>query len=89
MIKYPKKSPHGSGEYRTFAEIGGVYYDDILVHYYVSPAEPDVGWGGGLEIESISFEDAGDISGDMTTEEEEELSIRISEYLNSYYEDRD
>ena len=69
----------------TTIEIDGVEMD-AAVFYHYQPAEPDVNVGAAVEIESVIFEDQGDVSDQMTDRQIEELAEHI---LTSQVEDRD
>ena len=79
------KIRYGDMQWDTYCEVKGVECD-VCVHYYTSPAEPDVNWGGDLEITGVYFEDEGDISGQMTSEEHEQLMMRLNEYENDRHD---
>jgi len=77
---------YGDQEWDTFCEIQGVEHD-VCVHYYTSPAEPDVNWGGDLDIQHVWLEDQGCQISNMTDEEYEQLELRVNEHENSRHED--
>ena len=60
--------------------------DPVRVYFNSSPAEPDVNWPGGLEIESIEYEGK-DITAQVEGAELDSLAERIEEYLNASAED--
>ena len=66
----------------TYVELDGEELD-VEVNYDASPAEPDVNWPGGLDIESVIYQGK-DIFGKLTKEEVDNLLERTSEYLNTY-----
>ena len=66
----------------TYVELDGEELD-VEVNYDASPAEPDVNWPGGLDIESVIYQGK-DIFGRLTAEEVDNLLERTSEYLNTY-----
>ena len=68
----------------TYIEIGGVELEPVEVNYDASEAEPDVGWGGGCDIESVIYKGK-DISGLMTKEAENDLIERTIDWINTYY----
>jgi hypothetical protein len=72
---------YGDQEFRTFCEIQGVEHA-VCVHYDTSPAEPDVGWAGGLDINGVYLEDQGCQISNMTDEEYEQLEMRVNEHEN-------
>ena len=67
--------------WETYCEIGGVECD-VLVHYHSSPAEPDVNWPGGVDVQGVYFEDQGCLLTEMTDDEIEQLTMRLNEHLN-------
>jgi len=77
---------YGDQEWDTFCDIQGVEHD-VCVHYYTSPAEPDVNWGGDLDIQHVWLEDQGCQISNMTDEEYEQLELRVNEHENSRHED--
>jgi hypothetical protein len=64
----------------TWVEIDGVEMD-VLVHYRISPAEPDVNWAGDLEIQGVYYEDHGNIEDQIEDKEFNELVERVSNLL--------
>jgi len=72
---------YGAMQWDTFAEIQGVE-QDVCVHYYTSPAEPDVNSGGDLDIHGVYFEDQGCQIGNMTDDEYEQLELRLIDHVN-------
>ena len=52
----PKRRMHGT--LNTWVAIDG-HEHDVLVHYRISPSEPDVGWPGGLDLEGAYYEGDG------------------------------
>ena len=76
IIKY------GDMQWDTYAEIDGVEQDSVTVMYNTSPAEPDVNWPGSCEVTGIYFEDYGDVMGQMTDDEIEQVQLRVEEHEN-------
>ena len=70
----------------TFAEVAEVELHPVRVFFDSSPPEPDVNWGGGLDLESAEYHGR-DVLPDMSQAEEEALLERLSEHLNSWAED--
>ena len=70
----------------TYVEVCGEELDPCRVYFDASPAEPDVNWPGGLEIESIEYEGK-DITSQVEGAELDSLAERIEEYLNACAED--
>ena len=56
---------------------------DVCVHFTISPAEPDVGWVGGIEIDAIYFEDEGCVMKHMTDDEIDLAADRVQDDLDS------
>ena len=75
------KIKYGDQQWDTFCEIQGVEHD-VCVHYETSPAEPDVGWAGGLDINGVYLEDQGCQISNMTDDEYEQLLMRVNEHEN-------
>ena len=68
----------------TYVELDGEELDNVEVNYDASPAEPSVGFGGDLEIESVIYQGK-DIFGRLTAEEVDNLIERTSEWINTYH----
>ena len=66
----------------TYVEVNDEELDPCKVYYDSSPAEPDVGWAGGLDIELVEYEGI-DITGKISSEEMDSLQQRTDEYLTS------
>lgn len=69
----------------TTIEIDGCEMD-VAVFYHYQPEEPDVNVGASVEIESVVYEDQGDISDQMTDRQIADLAEHI---LTSQFDDRD
>lgn len=80
-----KKRHDWTKPFDTTIEIDGCEMD-VAVFYHYQPEEPDVNVGAAVEIESVIFEDQGDVSDQMTDRQIEELAEHI---LTSQVEDRD
>ena len=80
------KIKYGHNEWDTYVTVNDVELD-VCVHYYTSPAEPDVNWGGGVDITGIFFEDEGDITAKVSESEIESLYQRVEEHENARWED--
>lgn len=67
------------GEQQTVigATVAGVELDDLTVFWELERPEPDVNFVGGAVVNSVWFEDEGDISGDMSDAEMAELEDRL------------
>ena len=74
------KIKYGDMEWETYCEIGEVEHT-VVVYYDTYPAEPDVGWAGGLDINGI-YLDGNDVSGRLSDSETEQLRMRVEEYEN-------
>jgi hypothetical protein len=72
----------------TYAVVDDREYDNVKVHFDASPAEPDVGWPGGFELE-CAMHNGHNLMEDMTDREIDDLSMRVQEHLTSYMEDYD
>ena len=70
----------GCQQVDTHAFINGVE-QEVLVHYFVQPAEDDTNTPFGIELESVIFEDEGDVLGEMSEVEQERL---VASILESY-----
>lgn len=68
----------------TYVEVDEVECHPVEVNYDASEAEPDVGYGGGLDIESIIYKGR-DLLGLISKEELDSLIERTSEHINTYY----
>ena len=68
----------------TYVEVEERELDPVEVWYDVSPAEPDVNWGGGLDIECVMYK-GNDVLDKLSSEELDNLIDRTSEYLNTYH----
>ena len=62
----------------TYTELDGeeVY---VKVYFDSSPAEPDVGWPGGFELECVELLDGTEIIEKLEPAELESLSMRVQE----------
>jgi len=69
----------------TTIEIDGCEMD-VAVFYHYQPEEPDVNVGASVEIESVVYEDQGDISDQMTDRQIADLAEHI---LTRQFDDRD
>jgi len=72
--------------WQTYAEIQGVEHD-VCVHYNTSPAEPDVDWGGDLNIQWVILEDQGCQISNMTDDEFDQLEMRVNEHESARWEE--
>ena len=70
----------------TFVEVDEEELDPCKVYYDASPAEPDVNWPGGLDIESIEYK-GHDVTSKVSDEEMDSLLMRTEEHLNAMAED--
>ena len=70
----------------TYVEVNEEELDPCKVWFDASPAEPDVNWPGGLEIEMIEYKGE-DITDHVGGAELDSLAERIEEYLNACAED--
>ena len=75
------KIKYGDQQWDTYCEIGG-HEQDVCVHYDTSPAEPDVGWAGGLDITGVYLEGQGDQIPNMSEDEIDQLELRVNDYEN-------
>ena len=82
MIR-PKVS-YGDQEFKTYAEVAEVERD-VIVYYDTSPAEPDVNWGGDLNIQSVEC-DGKDVWSQMSTEERNDLLERLNDHENDRHD---
>ena len=80
------KPVSGADYWITFVEIGEVEYDGCRVDFDSSPPEPDVNFGGDLEITSVEFKGK-DLLDKMSKAELDNLLERTDEYLCSYHTD--
>ncbi len=87
MRLHAKKKKLGS-DWVTYVEVGEQELDPCTVNFDSSPPEPDVGFGGDLEIESVIYQGV-DLLGKMSKAEEDNLLERLNDHLNAYYEDWD
>ena len=85
MKLHAKKKKHGD-YWDTYCEAAEVELDNCRVFFDSSPPEPDVGYGGGLDLESVEYQGR-DVLPDMSKAEEEGLLERLSEHLNAWAED--
>jgi len=85
MRLYTKKKAVGD-YWDTYCEVAEVEVDNVRVYFDSSPAEPDVGYGGGLDLESVEYKGE-NILPYMSQAEEEALLERLSEHLNAWAED--
>ena len=77
------KIQYGDQEWDTYCEIGGIEHDSVCIHYDTSPAEPDVGWQGGLDVQSVIILGNPQCQiENMTKDEVEQLDLRVNEYEN-------
>lgn len=83
MLNTARKKSLGDS-WVTYVEVGDEELDNVEVNYDVSPAEPDVNWGGGLDILSV-IHNGEDVMDRMTTRQVEDLAERTDEYITSYY----
>ena len=67
----------------TYVELDGEELD-VEVNYDASPAEPSVGFGGDLEIESVIYQGK-DIFDRLTKEEVDNLLERTDEWITTYH----
>ena len=70
----------------TYVEVQEVELTDCEVNYDASEAEPDVGYPGGLDIESVIHKGI-DVLPMLTKAELDNLIERTSEYINSLFEE--
>ena len=70
-----------TGTVNATAYVKGTEYD-ALVEYRICPAEPDVNFYGGLEIEGVWCEDLGDLLDEMTEAECDSLVDSITDEVN-------
>ena len=75
------KIRYGAQEWNTYCEVEG-YEQDVCVHYDTSPAEPDVGSAGGLDITAVVFEAEGCVMSRLSDDELEQLELRVNEHEN-------
>jgi hypothetical protein len=68
----------GSQKWDTWVEVDGVELD-VAVFFDSSPAEPDVNWGGDLDITAVYFQDEGCMLEAMSEDETEALYTRVEE----------
>ena len=84
MKNYRKRS---SSDYiESYAEVGEIELNPVKIWYDLSPAEPDVNWGGDLEITSVEYQGK-DVLPDMSAAEVDAVLQQVSEFLTSYEED--
>ena len=70
----------------TYVEVDGVEFYPCEVWYDSSPPEPDIGFGGVLEIECVEYKGE-DITPLVSSDEIDSLVERTYEMLNAYAED--
>ena len=68
----------------TYLELEGVE-NEVRVHYESSPDEPDVGYAGGVEINSVILR-GWDVLGLMNEAERDDLYQRVFEYENDRHD---
>ena len=84
MPRYrPRRNQPSS--YHTTVEIKDIQHD-VEVHYRINAPEPDVGEPGGVEVESVWFEDQGCLMGEMSDDQIEDLEHEIAERETSSHE---
>ena len=74
------KIKYGDMEWETYCEIGEVEHT-VVVYYDTYPAEPDVGWAGGLDINGI-YLDGKDVSARLSDSETEDAGRGIRKRQN-------
>ena len=82
MIR-PKVS-YGDQEFKTYVEVNDVELD-VVVFYDTSPAEPDVNWGGDLNINCVESEGK-DVWSQMSVEARNDLIERVSQHENDRHD---
>ena len=80
MRRYPFVKRSNTGTCDSFVLIDDAEID-VEVHYRVEPAEPDVNWPGGLDIEQVTDKNGRDIYDDIPSKEMDELRDRVSQDL--------
>ena len=70
----------------TYVEVDGEELNQCRVYYDASPAEPDVNWPGGLDIECVEYRTE-DVTSKVSSEEMDSLLMRTEEHLNAMAED--
>jgi hypothetical protein len=67
--------------FTTYVDVDGVERYPVQAYYEVEPAEPDVNFPGGIEINSVMYK-KDDISTSIASEDWDDLVIRVEEYEN-------
>ena len=70
----------------TYVEVNDEELEPCKVYYDLSPAEPNVGWAGGLDIELVEHKGI-DITGKISSKEMNSLLQRTDDYVISMEQD--
>ena len=70
-----QQAQHGAID--TYATVDGVEDQCVIVDYRIEPAEPDVGFYGGLDVEAVHLKDGTAVLGRMSDNELNELADRV------------
>ena len=70
----------------TYVEVNDEEFYPVKVWFDSSPPEPDVGFGGGFEIECVEYKGK-DITAKVSSEEMDSLTMRSIEHLDAMAED--
>lgn len=70
----------------TYVEVDEVELAPCTVNYESSPAEPDVNWGGDLDVLSV-IHNGVDVYPKMSARERDHLLERLSDHLADSYDD--
>lgn len=84
-IKHKSRLRSGAetGIVATYVVIDGIEHD-VDAEYRIAPAEPQVNFDGGIEVECAWYEDQGCILDQLDDDEYEQLVIRVTDIVNGY-----
>jgi len=78
--------PRGEQEVDTYLSLGDEDFNSVIVRFEVERPEPDVGFAGGIIVNSVMLGDK-DLMVEMSERDLSELETRLTEELYQYNEE--